>query len=146
MELLVAVALMAILATIAIPSVRGFASKGKGQAYNSDLEVLQVGVDVWRTSVGRSTGRVYPILLGGVDCLGKIDLNTGLPTESDCNPYIDLGAIATEGLLQNAAAIKSADVSKNTTATNSPSGNYGWYISTDGLVTSQPVFTEGVYP
>ncbi|MBI2165524.1 MAG: prepilin-type N-terminal cleavage/methylation domain-containing protein [Chloroflexi bacterium] len=146
MELLVAASIIAILAAVAIPSSRGFLGKGKLDAHANDREILQTSVDVWRNTIGRTIGRPYPILQGGEDCLGKLDPIGGIPSAAGCNPYVDIAALATQGFLQNSASIKSADPSKNTTATNTKSGSYGWWVDTGGVVKSHPDFLQGVYP
>ncbi len=146
-EVLVVVAIMAILATLAATATGGFLSGSKGSAYNSEKETLQVGIDGWKNTIGKQTTRIYPILDGGENeaCLGTIDAN-GDPTTPGCNPYVDIGAMADEEFLRNAAAVKSADTSRNTTALNEPTGSYAWYVDSDGLVVSIPDFIEKVYP
>ena len=145
MELVIVAGLLALLAAVAIPNVTGFLSRGKSSAFDTDRELLQMAVDVWQSTIAKTSGRPYPILLGGQECLGKLELSTGLPKQDGCNPYLDIGALADEGLLRNRSTIKSVDTSKNTTATNMD-GSYGWFINTDGLVTSYPTFNEGQYP
>ena len=49
--------------------------------------------------------------------------------------------------IESTDVITSAETTLNVGATNAPSGNYGWYIGTDGLVNSEPEFTRDVgYP
>ena len=146
-EVLVVVAIMAILATIAATSTGGFLSGSKSKAYDAEKETLQVGIDGWRNTVGKQTTRLYPILEGGEDeaCLGTVDAN-GAPTTPGCNPYVDVKALADEGFIRNAASVKSGKTSVNTTALNNPSGTYGWFVGSDGLVTSIPAFIEKVFP
>ena len=77
-ELLVAIAVMAILFTVAAISVTGFLSGGKEKAYNTELETLQLSVDQWRNSIGKTTGPKYPMLETGdtTGCISKA-INTG---------------------------------------------------------------------
>lgn len=146
MELIVATAVIAILAVIAIPSVNGMLTKGKVSAYEMDQSVLQATVDIWRNSIGKNMDRAYPILQGGKECLGALDVFSGVPSKAGCNPYIDIKSLVDQELLSNSAAIKSADTSKNITAVNNPSGSYGWWIDVGGIVKSDPVYIQGVYP
>ena len=162
--------IMAILATLVVPNLGGFLRSGKEKGYQAEKETLQISVDAWRNTIGRTVGPVYPILQCGEedgggnpvlctastgdlseDCLGldKLDSATNfiLPLpETKCNPYLDIKALADEGFVRNAAAIKSASTIRNTTATNAKSGSYGWLINTGGLVESFPEFTENLFP
>ena len=116
-EILVVLAVLALLATFIVPSVGGFISGGKEKAWRGERETLQFGVDAWRNTVGKDTGITYPILTGGdrEGCLGALTAE-GEPTLiSGCNPYLDILALATEGFLRNAASVKSTKTSSNTT-------------------------------
>jgi len=99
LEILVVLAVMVLLATLVVPNVRGFISTGKDKAWNGDRESLQLAVDGWRNTVGKTEGPKFPILQcqpvsntgvkcvdsGKVgsdfseNCLGKID-DLGVPT------------------------------------------------------------------
>ncbi len=143
-EILVVLAIMVLLSTLVVPRVTGFISSGKSKAWDADRDVLQVGVDGWRNIEGKATGPEYPILAGGVECLGQID-GTGDPI-GICNPYIDMFLLASGDYLTSASSMKSADTSRNTTATNPTSGSYGWYVDSDGVVASFPTKTTDLYP
>lgn len=145
MEILIVMSLMAILAAVAVPNVAGVMSRGREKSYGSDREVLQTSVEVWRSTLGRSVGPSWPILQGGEACLGKVDPVSGLPNQTGCNPYIDIGLLASKDLLASAEAIRSADTAKNTTAL-SVGGSYGWYVDANRQVKSHPGFIEGQYP
>ena len=67
-------------------------------------------------------------------------------TVGGCNPYLDIGVLATEGFLRSADTVKSAKTSLNTTATNDLSGSYGWFAGVGGLVDSYPTHVKGLYP
>ena len=89
--------------------------------------------------------------IGALDANGDIFSVAGVSSGSEtvtvfCNPYLDIGAIVDEGFISNSAAVKSAKTSRNTTATNSPSGSYGWYVDSAGLIRSFPPNTKGLYP
>lgn len=145
LELLIATALIAILAAIVVPNAAGLVGSGKKSAYTSDRETLKTVTDVWRASIGRTSGRPYPILQGGEECLGAISPLTGQPSQPGCNPYLDIAAIVQQGMLSNTAVIRSADTTRNTTATNEK-GNYGWYADVGGDVKSYPAFDPSKYP
>ena len=157
-EVLVVLAVMTLLATVLVPNMAGFLKGGKEKAYGSDRETLQLAVDAWRNTVGKTVGPSFPVLQcgeegpcvgGNIDlsqqCLGFID-GLGNPSVPNCNPYVDFQALADEQFLRNASSTKSAKTSRNTTATNSPTGSYGWFVNTGGLVDSFPSFQEGLFP
>ena len=145
-EMLVVVSLMGILAAIVSVSMGGFLSSGREKGYEADKEVLQLAVDQWENTIGRTTGPRYPILQSGDDtnCLGQIDA-TGDPSMANCNPYIDMFLLASGDLIRSADAVRSANISRNTTATNA-SGSYGWLVTTGGIITTSPNFIEDLYP
>jgi len=155
-ELLVTIAVMAILFTVAAVSVKGFLSGGKEKAYNTERETLQLAVDTWRNSIGKTTGPLYPILETGdvTGCIQKalktgdlLDPISGALLDATCNPYLDIAALADQEFLKSAGAVKSANTTLLTTATKRPvNGSYGWFVNTGGLVDSIPEFTKGLYP
>ena len=178
-EVLVVIGIISLLAALVVPNTVGFLSSGKAKAYSGDQQTLQLSVDAWRNTVGRSTGPLFPILQCevGVDtgalcvdtgtgdndfslqCAGQIELVTGNPvspisaTTGDgssitvfCNPYVDFAGIVTEGFIANTTSVKSARTERNTTATNSPTGSYGWFLDSKGIVDSFPPLTKGLYP
>ena len=136
-EILIVLAVLAIMAAVVIPNVTGFLGRGKERAFDSDRRTLQAAVDAWRTDIGRRSGNPHPVL----DTAGCI----GTPATA-CNSYIDIAALATDKYLSDAAVVKSADKEKNTTATNTVSGSYGWFIDAGGTVKANPAFVDGRYP
>ena len=176
LEILVVVGVVALLATIVAPNAARFLSSGKEKAYKVDVGTLQLAVDAWRTTVGKNTGPLFPILQceplvntgafcansgKGINdfsakCIGQINAE-GTPISATvtsggqnitvfCNPYLDVRAIATEGFISNSAAVKSANIARNTTATHTSVGSYGWLVDAKGLIASMPPFTDGLYP
>jgi len=131
-ELLIVLAVLGILAAVVIPNVTGFLSRGKERAWSTDRQVLQTAVDAWRSDVGARSGNPWPILAGDASCLQ----NTPNVVPGTCNTYIDIGALATDNYLKGADAVKSADTTQNTSATNNPSGSYGWFLTDQGVVES----------
>lgn len=145
-ELIVVMAILAVLVAGVSLSVIGFTSQGKERAYDADRQMLQTAVDAWRTDVGRRTNNPYPLLLGGASCLGTVNPSDGALTQPGCNPYLDVGALATEKYISDSGAVRSADKTRNTSATNAASGHYSWYLDSVGRVTSYPTVQKGLYP
>lgn len=158
-ELAVVLAILGVLAAIVVPSVAGFFGTSQSQQEQADQGALQVAVDSFRTD-SKNIGSRYPTLanfFGGTgtttavgdtngtdDCEGGNGI--GAPGEV-CNSYINIAALVSgvtisggaipAGFLNGTDAVKSADTSKNTTATNSPSGLVGWYVDAKGKVQAE---------
>ena len=155
-EILVVVAIMAVLISVLVPNLGGFLSSGKQKAFQGERETLQLAVDAWRNGPGKTTGPLYPILETGDDadtCIitllnngDLLDPVTGQLFDPTCNPYVDIGALAQVAYIRNPAAVPSANRTFNTTARNNPNGSYGWFVNTGGLVDSVPQFIPELYP
>lgn len=145
-EMVVVMAMLAILLALVTPNFLGFLDRGKRNAYEADQLVLQTAVESWRTDVVLQPTRPWPILQGGTSCLGKVNPTDGSLTQEGCNPYLDIAALAQEDFFTKADAIRSANHQFNATATNPRSGTYAWYLDGDGNVASFPSFIDGVYP
>ncbi|MBI4322148.1 MAG: prepilin-type N-terminal cleavage/methylation domain-containing protein [Chloroflexi bacterium] len=137
-ELLIVLAVLAILAAVVVPNVSGFLNRGKDTAYKADQRTMQAAVDAWRSDVTSRSGNQYPIL-------DSDKTNIGTPSGSR-NSYVDVAALYTSGYFRGADVVASANTSLNTSATNSPSGTYGWYVSVTGTVMTSPTFSSGTYP
>ena len=136
-EMLIVLAVLGILAAAVVPNLGGFLTRSKSESFDGDGKTLQTAVDSFKSDTSkRAGGTTYPVL-GSDGC-------TGTPTTT-CDSYIDIAILATEGYLSGADSVASADKLKNTTATNDPSGSYGWYVDTDGRARSDPAFA-GDYP
>lgn len=149
-EIIIVLAVLAVLAAVAIPNVAGFLGRGKERAWDADRNLIQAAVDAHRTDVGKRAGNPWPTLgalIGAPADMGNgtadtPDLDYGdvgdkdnvRETGEDLNSFIDIGALATDGYLKGADVVKSADKRLNTTATNTISGSYGWYIDSKGVV------------
>ena len=128
---------------IAVPAPRA-------KDHLADQERLQQAIDSWVATVGIQGGPNLPILQCGepVRCVdGEVDLSRrcigtlsrdGELTLGNCNPYIDIGALADGGFLRGPGSIMTANTELNTTAGNEPSGTYGWYLNSGGAVESFP--------
>jgi len=151
-ELIVILAVLGILAAVVVPNVQGFLGKGKERAWSADRDMLQAAVDSYRTDIAQRAGNPWPTLGGLIgtpadDADGSIDTPDGdfadigdedtiQETGEDLNSFIDIAALATDKYLKNSKMVKSADTLLNTSATNTVSGSYGWYIDASGNVES----------
>lgn len=157
-EILIVLAVLAILGAVVVPNVTGFLSRGKERAYIADKRILQAAVNAFRTDVTRRTGNPWPTLTGevgtaaegnkpGWQCDGRIaEQDQGQDPPEICS-WIDIAVLHDDGYIDGDDAVASAKTSLNKTATNSPSGSYGWYIDVDGIVNSSPAFSLDVgYP
>jgi prepilin-type N-terminal cleavage/methylation domain-containing protein len=151
-EIIIVLAVMGVLAAVVIPNVSGFLGRGKERSWDADRNILQAAVDSYRTDISKRSGNPWPTLgaligtptdsgNGSADTsdgdytdLGDEDINYEPTDGEDLNSFIDIGALATEGYLKSNKMVKSADTRLNTTANNTISGSYGWYINTTGIV------------
>lgn len=110
--------------------------------WSGDQYTLQVAVTTWREDRELRSTRPWPVLEGGDECIGTVTPLTGELTEKECNPYIDIAALAELGFIShsNPAMIESANTALNTTATNLKSGPLAWYVDETGSVKSFPDF------
>ncbi len=149
-EIIIVLAVMAVLAAVIIPSVTGHLGRAKERGWEADRNILQAAVDSYRTDIDRRAGNPWPTLGGLIGepadmgngvadtpdkdygDVGDRDINR--ETGEDLNSLIDIDALADEGYLKSAKTVKSANKLLNTTATNSVSGSYGWYIDLKGVV------------
>ncbi|MCX6000610.1 MAG: type II secretion system protein [Chloroflexi bacterium] len=102
-EVLVVLAIMAVLAAVVIPSVRGSFSRGAEQAYETDRRTLQTVVETYFQEAHRidgradgdvATGHVYPTYAVSVDTFGVIT-NIGRASHAPAAPADDWsGAVA----------------------------------------------------
>ena len=122
-EILIVLALMAVLAAIVIPNVQGFLGRGKDDSYKVDKKTLQAAVDGYYTK-----NSAYPTTAGA----------TGLPTGGN-NSYVVTATLVTDKYLNDTPS--SANSYNNASGT----GTYGWYVDGSGRVQSLPTYT-GAYP
>jgi type II secretory pathway pseudopilin PulG len=132
MEVLVGLAVLAIIASALVPYYRGQREVQRENGWKADKASLQDAVYRWLTDT--SDGPVGFPTLGGssgtpLDANGDGDFDDS----GDVNSFIDIGALADRGLLDGRDAIRSASTALNTTAHN-PGGSYGWYLDAAGEV------------
>ncbi len=126
-EIMIVLAVLAILAAIVIPNVGGFLTRGKDNAYKADQRMLQATADAWRSDTRNRTGNNWPVI-------GSTNV-------------ISIPALVDGNFLRGTDVVASANTSTMAGATNSPSGSYTWGINTTtGVITSTPSYSSGVYP
>ncbi|MBI2919035.1 MAG: prepilin-type N-terminal cleavage/methylation domain-containing protein [Chloroflexi bacterium] len=143
-EIMIVLAVLAVLAAVVIPNVAGFLGRGKERAFSRDRDILQAAVDAWRTDVGSRSGNPWPTI--GSSGAGAIAACTDVATDGiDVNDVaagcsiIKVSNLATT-YLKATDAVKSfaytgtAPTPTTIGATNSPKGSYIWYIDASGLV------------
>ncbi len=144
-EIIIVLAVMGILAAVVVPNVSGYIGRSKERGWEADRNLLQASVDSWRTDISKRTANPWPTLGGliGTPTDGPVadgdfadvgDKDAIRETGEDLNSFIDIGALATDGYLKSAKTVKSADKRLLTTATNTVSGSYGWFIDSTGVV------------
>lgn len=149
-EIVIVLAVLAILAAVVVPNVAGFVSRGKQRAWEADRNILQSSVDSWRTDISKRSGNKWPV---------TDNVTIGIPTTSGANitannGKIDIVKLSNEAYIKGADAVKSAHTTYHTTATNNVSGSYVWYIDSNGVVHSiyydgaawQTDFQTDIYP
>lgn len=120
------------------------------RAYIADRTALQNAVEEYQLNVSPIVQLPVPTLSGavGVPAEGLIDgyQCDGSDSAEICS-WLDLRKLVAAGVLPGSEVIRSADSIKNSSATNAPSGQYGWYLGNDELVYSQPGYSSELgYP
>lgn len=137
-EILIAIALLAVIAAIVVPNVTGFLGRGQSEAYKTDKKVIQAAVDAYYTDPSTKSGgtRQYPTYsgLGGSSFAGP---GNGI--------YISFGKLATTTLYLNDAPESAGSGNATGTQVASFSGSYWWYVDSSGRVQSSPAYS-GTYP
>ena len=123
-------------------------SNFKQSAYIGDREALQNAVDEYQVdgfpivqlpTLSGAAGFPFEGGIDGYQCDGSDNAET-------CS-WLDLRKMVAAGVLPGPEVIRSADSIKNSSATNAPSGQYGWYLGDDGLVYSVPAYSSELgYP
>ena len=158
-EIIIVLAVLAILAAVVVPNVTGYLARGKERAWNADRDILQAAVDAYRTDISQRVGNPWPTIGGVIGTPTDANADGDFADDGDTNSFIDIGALATDNYIKGADVVKSANTTYNTTATNSPSGSYAWFIDSNGVVQSwydsdgdgvidngETGFQSGIYP
>ena len=143
---LVVITILVGLGLLLAPTVRGILAE---RAHDADQALLQDAIPLYQEA------RVFPqpewpTLSGeiGVPREGAADgyQCDGSDGGETCS-WIALELLAEHAALESTNVITSAESTLNVGATNAPSGNYGWYITSNGQVASAPPFTRDIgYP
>ena len=116
-ELLVVMAVMAVLIAIVIPNLTGFLGMGKSRSYEADRRTIQAAVDAYFTDE---------------------DHPNTWPSVASSAPYtITFGYLTGENLLRETPK-SSGDAT--------PAGSYTWLIDSNGIVTTTTGFVPDTYP
>ncbi len=143
--LVVVVALIA-LGFLLTPMVGGILAE---RAHNADQALLQSSVALYQES------RIFPqpewpTLSGssGIPHEGAIDgYQCDDSDASEVCSWLAFELLTEQGDFTSTDLITSAETTLNVGATNAPSGTYGWYVDSEGLVNSVPRFSRDVrYP
>ena len=136
---LIAILLGVVVAVVLVfPSVRGFLAE---RAYQADRALLQGSVDQYRETTLDEDA--WPTIAGqaGIPNEGEIvGYQCDLSDELEVCSWLDFDLLVEAGGLASTDAVNSAESTLNVSATNAPSGSYGWYVDEDGAVGSEPVF------
>lgn len=137
METIIVLALLAVMAAAASPSVVGYLTTGKGRAFETDRRTLQAAVDAWRTDVANRATAPWPTV-GSIQGALADGSSDGVDRGSDSS-VIKISTLSGVGTIVRTDSVKSfaystSSPASETGATNSPVGSYVWYVDTNGLV------------
>lgn len=137
-EILIAIALLAVIAAIVVPNLTGFLGRGQTESYKSDRNAIQAASDAYYTDPTTRSGgaRQYPSYSGG----GGTPATYAGPGGGY---YISFGKLATTTFYLNDTPDSAG--SGNATGSVVFSGSYWWYIDSNGRVRSSPAYS-GVFP
>ena len=155
-EILIAVALLAIISAVVIPNVTGYLGRGESAAYKGDSRLIQGAVDAYYADPATKIGgkKAYP-LKGTVNAektSGGTPVGNGTEWTSPVTVgtgffFIDFDALVTAKLITDVPGSASADNKVGAT------GSYTWYVDATGKVQSKLAldrvttgFVDGVYP
>ena len=123
-------------------------SKFEQRAYNADQQALQRAVEQHKENIFPLSQ--WPTLSGAVGFPVEGNIQGYQCDDSDIGEicsWLDFEKMVLTGSLTDSAVIRSADSIKNSSATNAPSGQYGWYLGETGNVYSQPAYSVDLgYP
>ncbi|MBF8264691.1 MAG: hypothetical protein HW384_555 [Dehalococcoidia bacterium] len=159
-EILIAVALLAIISAVVIPNVTGYLGRGESAAYKGDLRLIQSAVDGYYGDPANRIGgkKAYPLKGAGTVAQSNAQkISGGTPldpgndgwdgTPSTSGYFIDFTALVTAKLITDVPGSASAD------NTGGVSGSYSWYVGSDGKVNAILAathtltgFQDGIFP
>ncbi len=141
-EIMIVLAVLAVMAAIVVPNVAGFLGRGKERAFEGDRRILQGAVDAWRTDIGARTGNPWPTVGGvkGTPADASDPVDGDYVDAGDTNSFIKLSLLTTGNVLKGNDTVKSYKYAATATlgdtgvASSGNVGSYLWYIDTNGLV------------
>ena len=122
-ELLVVLAILAILIAVVVPNLTGFLGKGKESSFEADRDTIQAAVAVYYTN--SATANKWPTMTSD----GTAGTGRGASSEA-AGAYINFTLLDDLRLFESIPS--SADSTYNTGG--SATGSYGWYIDSYGTV------------
>ncbi len=122
-EVLMVLALLAVLTAMVVPNIQGFRAVGREKAHALDRDTFQIAVDGYYRK-----NRAYPTKDG-----------SNQAPDATHNSYVDMDALLAANFLNETPL--SASTYNKSTAT----GTYGWYVDANGRVQAAPTYT-GSYP
>jgi len=165
-ELIVVLALIALLAGLVVPNVVKYIGAGEQRAWEADREALQTAVDAYYAAPDNPKWggmRQYPIYKLNSDLATTggwpTDLDNGDPEHPEtatidsltASTEIDLQLLLAGGYLKEVPRSASADNGLNTAVTET--GSYTWFVNSGGEVKAlyfydktKSGFQTGVYP
>ena len=168
-EVLIVLAVLAVLAGVVVPNMSGILGRGEQEAYNGDQRAIQTAVDDFYSDTRVQGKRQYPIIgYDGSD--GDAGASGGTPVWDDADAGIDRDLAedwtgTTDDYLIDFLLLvgdylkqspRSASLDNTAPAGETYSGHYSWYVDDDGIVKSlyydNPVpssrrrFQAGIYP
>ncbi len=144
-EIMIVLAVMAILAAVIIPNVSGYLGRAKERAWEADRNVLQAAVDSYRTDIAKRSGNPWPLITGPPWVLGIPTVVTDKTAIDASKGVIDIAKLYNasdptknylKGLDSVKSALQAANFATGTTGLSTIDGSYVWYVDADGVVKS----------
>lgn len=155
LEILIAIALLAIISAVVIPNITGYIGRGEEQAYKADHKIIKAAVDAYyadpanRVASGANKGKKqYPLKGTEAEKIsGGTPVGTATAWTTGTGFFIDFDALVTGKYISGVPTSASSDNKTGNT------GSYTWYVKADGTVESKHIadrtttgFVSGVYP
>ncbi len=126
-EVLIVISILGILMAMVLPNLTGFLGRGTGEAYQTERNTIQAAVSAYYLSRG-PTHLKYPT-------------DSGLGSDTPITTvYVRFAYLVAQNLLREIPSSASSD--------NLPGakGSYSWFIAANGVVSSSPPYTSGIFP
>jgi prepilin-type N-terminal cleavage/methylation domain-containing protein len=159
-EILIVLALLAILAAVVVPNLTGFLTRGGERAYNTDRDTIQTAVDAYK--VDHVVGGKYQDPIKGADKSkgGKPQWNdtNGNGVRDSGEDWKTVGGVKTNAYfikfeeLVNKKYLAEIPQSASRDNKSGLKGSYGWYVDANGKVNAyyypsvNKYGYQGIYP